>query len=52
MSKPGAEVSFRYGKLANFQIQLMRHNPDGPRNRNYISEVEKVLAARERGLGG
>ena len=43
----GAEVSFRYGKLANFQVQLMRRNRDGPRNRNYIGETEKLLAARE-----
>jgi len=43
----GAEVSFRYGKLANFQIQLMRRNANGPRNRNYIAKTEKVLAGRE-----
>ncbi len=43
----GSEVSFRYGKLTNFQIQLMRRNSDGPRNRNYIDEIERDLARRE-----
>ena len=42
-----SEVSFRYGKLANFQIQLTKRHAEGPRNRNYIQKTEKALAKRE-----
>ena len=42
-----SEISFRYGKLANFQIQLTRRQAEGPRNRNYIAEAEARLQANE-----
>ena len=42
-----SEISFRYGKLANFQIQLTKRHAEGPRNRNYIAEAEAKLAAAE-----
>ena len=42
-----SEVSFRYGKLANFQIQLTKRHAEGPRNRNYIAEEEARLASSE-----
>lgn len=42
-----SEVSFRHGKLANFQIQLTKRHAEGPRNRNYIAEAEARLAAAE-----
>lgn len=42
-----SEVSFRYGRLANFQIQLTRRQAEGPRNRNYIQKAERALAKRE-----
>lgn len=42
-----SEISFLYGKLANFQIQLTKRHDEGPRNRNYIQEEEARLAALE-----
>lgn len=42
-----SEISFRYGKLANFQIQITKRHAEGPRNRNYIAEAEARLAAAE-----
>ena len=42
-----SEISFRYGKLANFQVQLTKRHAEGPRNRNYIAEAEAKLAANE-----
>jgi cyclopropane-fatty-acyl-phospholipid synthase len=42
-----SEISFRHGKLANFQIQLTRRQAEGPRNRSYIQSAEAALQARE-----
>ncbi|MEM7544306.1 MAG: cyclopropane-fatty-acyl-phospholipid synthase family protein [Pseudomonadota bacterium] len=42
-----SEISFRYGKLANFQIQLTKRHDEAPRNRNYIRAAEEKLAKAE-----
>ncbi|MGB0507160.1 MAG: class I SAM-dependent methyltransferase [Pikeienuella sp.] len=42
-----SEISFRHGKLANFQIQLTRRQAEGPRNRSYIQATEAALQERE-----
>lgn len=42
-----SEVSFRYGKLANFQIQLTRRHAEAPRSRTYMVEAERALAEAE-----
>lgn len=42
-----SEISFRFGKLANFQIQLTRRHAEAPRNRGYIAEAEERLAKAE-----
>ena len=42
-----SEISFRYGKLANFQIQLTKRHAEAPRSRGYIAEAEARLAAAE-----
>ncbi len=42
-----SEISFRHGKLANFQIQLTKRHAEGPRNRNYIPLAEAALAKAE-----
>lgn len=46
-----SEISFRHGKLANFQIQLTRRHAEGPRNRNYIQTAEAALETRENDHG-
>ncbi|MEP3441392.1 MAG: cyclopropane-fatty-acyl-phospholipid synthase family protein [Sulfitobacter sp.] len=43
----GSEVQFRHGRLCNFQIQFVKRNSEGPRNRNYIAENEAALAQKE-----
>ncbi|WP_340108791.1 cyclopropane-fatty-acyl-phospholipid synthase family protein [Pikeienuella sp. HZG-20] len=42
-----SEISFRYGKLANFQIVLTRRHAEAPRSRAYIAAAEAELAAAE-----
>lgn len=42
-----SEISFRYGNLYNFQIQLTKRHAEGARNRGYIPEAEARLAANE-----
>ncbi|MEO0361417.1 MAG: cyclopropane-fatty-acyl-phospholipid synthase family protein [Pseudomonadota bacterium] len=42
-----SEISFRHGRLANFQIQLTKRHAEAPRNRNYIEANEAKLAAAE-----
>ena len=42
-----SEISFLYGKLTNFQIQLTKRHGEAPRNRNYIQEEEARLAKLE-----
>ncbi|MEM7525142.1 MAG: cyclopropane-fatty-acyl-phospholipid synthase family protein [Pseudomonadota bacterium] len=42
-----SEISFRYGKLVNFQIQLTKRHAEAPRNRNYVAPVEAELAKAE-----
>jgi len=40
-----SEVSFRHGKLFNFQIQIVKQQSTSKPNRNYISEAEEKLRA-------
>lgn len=42
-----SEVSFRIGKLANFQVVLTRRHAEAPRSRAYIAAAEARLAAAE-----
>ena len=42
-----SEVSFRHGKLTNFQIQLTRRHAEAPRSRGYIEAAERALAEAE-----
>ena len=45
----GAEVSFRYGRHMNFQLQLTKRRDALPLTRDYIGENERLLSkARER----
>ncbi len=41
------EGAFRYGASNVFQMQLARERDDAPLNRNYISEAEAALRAKE-----
>ncbi len=42
-----SEMSFRYGKLVNFQIQIVKKQSTSRPTRNYISEAEERLRARQ-----
>jgi len=42
-----SEMSFRHGKLFNFQIQIVKKQAQSRRTRNYITEVETALAKAE-----
>ena len=42
-----SEVSFRLGKLANFQIQLTNRHAEAPRSRSYMQDAERALAEVE-----
>lgn len=39
-----SEVSFRFGKLTNFQIQIAKRHAEAPRSRAYMLEAEQALA--------
>lgn len=41
-----SEVSFRHGKLVNFQIQIVKKQSTAKPTRNYIHEVEEELRVR------
>ncbi|MEX2518798.1 MAG: cyclopropane-fatty-acyl-phospholipid synthase family protein [Paracoccaceae bacterium] len=43
-----SEISFRFGKLVNFQIILTRRHAEAPRSRDYIAAAESRLAAAEK----
>lgn len=45
-----SEISFRFGKLANFQIIMTKRHAEAPRSRAYIAEAEEKLKASERPL--
>ncbi|MDC0116045.1 cyclopropane-fatty-acyl-phospholipid synthase family protein [Octadecabacter sp.] len=42
-----SEIQYRHGRLCNFQIQFVKQNSEGPRNRNYIAEAEAALKLKE-----
>lgn len=42
-----SEISFRVGKLANFQLILTKRHAEAPRSRAFIAEAEARLAAVE-----
>lgn len=42
-----SEISFRFGKLANFQVILTKRHAEAPRSRAFIAEAEARLAAAE-----
>jgi cyclopropane-fatty-acyl-phospholipid synthase len=44
----GAEISFRYWDLMNFQIQFTRHQHALPITRDYMFEAEKALRTKDR----
>ena len=46
-----SEISFRFGKLANFQIILTKRHDEAPRSRAFIPEAEARLEAAERAAG-
>lgn len=48
----GSEVGFRLGQLVNFQVQVARKVDALPLTRNYITERERELRAREPRSGG